>query len=362
MGWQDREYRTPRDEGGFRRAMRRVFGGDGNFLNWSFPLFTVAGIRVSIHFLFLIYILVQLIVSFQPGRGGPVFTAIHMAVLFVIVLLHEFGHCIACRKVGGEASSILMWPLGGLASCNPPHHPRASLITTLGGPFVHVLLAPVIVGLLVLSGVPWQSLLFQPFDPWSAFYAQAAPNNAIFYLRYTLFTAHVMNAALFCFNMLLVMFPMDAGRVLQEILWFRLGHRRSMQIAVNVGLFMAVAVGIFALTTNTMLLMTIAIFCGFTCWQQRMQLAFMEPELYSGTYDYRPRTGRDRDAGGVATRVRTEPTKSELRKEKEQQEILAEVDRILEKIRTQGMASLTKKEVATLKGETERKRRESGAR
>ena len=32
--------------------------------------------------------------------------------LFLIVLLHEFGHSLACRQVGGTANEIVLWPLG----------------------------------------------------------------------------------------------------------------------------------------------------------------------------------------------------------------------------------------------------------
>ena len=34
--------------------------------------------------------------------------------LFVIVLIHEFGHALACRQVGGVADRIVLWPLGVL--------------------------------------------------------------------------------------------------------------------------------------------------------------------------------------------------------------------------------------------------------
>ncbi len=37
-------------------------------------------------------------------------------LLFVSVLLHEFGHCFAARWVDGDATEIMIWPLGGLAS------------------------------------------------------------------------------------------------------------------------------------------------------------------------------------------------------------------------------------------------------
>ena len=35
--------------------------------------------------------------------------------LFLIVLIHEFGHTLACRQVGGQANQIVLWPLGGVA-------------------------------------------------------------------------------------------------------------------------------------------------------------------------------------------------------------------------------------------------------
>lgn len=36
-------------------------------------------------------------------------------ILLVTVLLHELGHCLATRRLGGQVEGILLWPLGGLA-------------------------------------------------------------------------------------------------------------------------------------------------------------------------------------------------------------------------------------------------------
>ena len=47
--------------------------------------------------------------------------------LFLIVMLHEFGHSLACRQVGGQANQIVLWPLGGVAYVNPPQRPGATL-------------------------------------------------------------------------------------------------------------------------------------------------------------------------------------------------------------------------------------------
>src|SRR5215471_16039850 len=68
--------------------------------------------------------------------------------LFLIVLLHEFGHALACRQVGGIANRIVLWPLGGVAFVNPPPRPGATLWSIAAGPLVNVVLLPLF---LVLS-------------------------------------------------------------------------------------------------------------------------------------------------------------------------------------------------------------------
>ena len=61
---------------------------------------------------------------------------------FLIVLLHEFGHALACRQVGGTANQIVLWPLGGVAYVNPPQRPGATLWSIAAGPLVNVALLP----------------------------------------------------------------------------------------------------------------------------------------------------------------------------------------------------------------------------
>src|SRR5205807_4989903 len=82
-----------------------------------------------------------------------------IALLFLSVLLHEFGHCFGARFVDGDAHEILLWPLGGLAYVEVPHTPRANFITTLAGPLVNLLLC-------VISGlVLWYAEGLRP--PWN---------------------------------------------------------------------------------------------------------------------------------------------------------------------------------------------------
>src|SRR5205823_4575722 len=64
--------------------------------------------------------------------------------VFVIVLMHEFGHALACRQVGGIANRIVLWPLGGIAFVDPPRRPGAYLWSIAAGPLVNVILLPVL--------------------------------------------------------------------------------------------------------------------------------------------------------------------------------------------------------------------------
>src|SRR5687767_10036004 len=129
-------------------------------LSWSIPLFRAFGIQVRLH---ILYIVIALGLILRQAARDPdnwiEFAIICVGLLFIIVLLHEFGHCFAARREGGDASEILMWPLGGLAYCEVPHSPRAHFNTAFGGPFVNILIC--IACAVVL--IPFQ--LLPPLNP-----------------------------------------------------------------------------------------------------------------------------------------------------------------------------------------------------
>src|SRR6516164_3410537 len=133
-------------------------------LTWSLPMGRLFGVNIRIHLLFPVVALgLVLRVAFQKDVPPNLWieAVFLVLILFVSVLLHEFGHCFAARAVDGDANEILLWPLGGLAFVEVPHTPRANFMATAGGPAVNVL-----IGVLVCAILATQSLV-PSFKPWA---------------------------------------------------------------------------------------------------------------------------------------------------------------------------------------------------
>src|SRR5438067_9034945 len=121
--------------GEFRQRVRRSTDWVGPMrdpMSWALPLFRAFGIPVKVHIFFFVITLGLFIRQVAtPGNVVSWETVLLFTVvlLFGIVLVHEFGHCYGGRRVGGEASEILIWPLGGLAFVDVPHHWKAHTVT-----------------------------------------------------------------------------------------------------------------------------------------------------------------------------------------------------------------------------------------
>src|ERR1700686_4035730 len=189
-------------------------------------LFKFSGIQVYLHFSWFIvaaYQLTQRLNNYQ----SPIFAAYEYLALFGIVLLHEFGHALACRQTGGYADRIVLWPLGGIAFVSPPRRPGAVLWSIAAGPLVNVALVPVLELL-------WT---FAQHASWS----YDAPDT----IR-LIWTIRAINYGLLIFNMLPV-YPLDGGQILRALLWFPLGEIRSLQIASVIGLIGGACLAAFAI-------------------------------------------------------------------------------------------------------------------
>lgn len=332
-----------------------------NPMSWSIFMGCVAGIVVRVHISMLFYILVMLLISVKSyisaEQATPIgfwLTAIMMGSLFLIVLIHEFGHCLACRWSGGAANEILMWPLGGLAYCRPPHRWKAHFITVVGGPIVNVFFF-IIVGLMLglLTGRWLGVALPNPINPFAALHETEIMRSLA---HQTLCLFHGVNLVLLMFN-LLPIFPLDGGRLVQSLLWPRYGYGHSMRLAVRVGFIGAILLGLFGFVLSNMMIVLIAVFGGLTCYQTNRQLAFTEDFMGFEDDEYMLNRFEEDPDRSKATKPSKREQKQLLQKQKQQEEEAVEVDRILKKIAESGMDSLTRRERRLLKTVTRQKRK-----
>lgn len=214
--------------------------------NGALKLFKLAGIQVYLHWSWF------LIAAYEIGGrktsySSPVWNAVEYVSLFGLVLMHEFGHALACRSVGGQANQIVLWPLGGVAYVAPPPRPGATLWSIAAGPLVNLLLIPVLAGLWFVSvSLGWE---------------QTRPN-----LASAAQTIAIINVIIMLFNLLPV-YPLDGGQILRALLWFFVGRARSLKAASSIGLVGVVGLVAAAWWAKSVWLGILAAFLVMNCWK-----------------------------------------------------------------------------------------------
>lgn len=205
-------------------------------MGWSIPIGVVKGTVIRIHITFLLFLLWIGVAHYaQGGWEAGVQGVVFIALLFLCVLLHEFGHVFAARRYGIQTPDITLLPIGGVARLERiPEQPAQELVVALAGPAVNLVIA----ALLYLAFgrlIPAEGL--EVANPGVDMMARLA----------------AVNLFLAVFN-LIPAFPMDGGRVLRALLAYRLGYARGTQIAASVGQAVAFGLGLLGLFWNPLLI------------------------------------------------------------------------------------------------------------
>lgn len=186
-------------------------------------LFSVRGIRISIHYSWLI-IFVLIVWSLSagylprthPGQSpGSYWVAglIGTLLFFGSVLAHELAHSIVAQFAGMKVPGITLFVFGGVSQLEETaKDPATELKIAIVGPLCSFALA----------------LLFWVLGAWIWPADASLPGAVVGYLAW-------INVALGVFN-LVPGFPLDGGRVLRSILWWKTGSlTRATQWASDVG-------------------------------------------------------------------------------------------------------------------------------
>jgi Zn-dependent protease len=211
----------------------------------AFKIFTLAGIGVYVHWSWFL-VAVWAVQSRGNTDSSLFWNVLEYLTLFLIVLMHEFGHQLACRQVGGKTHDIILFPLGGVAYVSPPQLPGAQLWSIVAGPLVNVILYAVSTMLLLVGG--------------SMGWADRMPDL----FGYVAVFAYI-NLILLKFN-LLPIFPLDGGQILRSLLWFPFGRARSMMIATIIGFIGIAALIPYVISQNSGWYYILAAFVLFNCW------------------------------------------------------------------------------------------------
>ncbi|HET7038490.1 MAG TPA: site-2 protease family protein, partial [Gemmatimonadales bacterium] len=210
----------------------------------SWALGRIAGIRVQMHWTFLIliaWVVVEHVAAGADPRAVAAGVGLVLAV-FGCVVLHELGHALAARRFGISTRDITLLPIGGVARLERmPSQPGQELLVAVAGPAVNVAIAGVLYVVLNATGgmrpVSELALVGGSFLPQLLW----------------------VNLFIVGFN-LLPAFPMDGGRMLRALLAFRLPYPRATRIAAGAGQLMAVLFGFMGLMGGNPFLLFIALF------------------------------------------------------------------------------------------------------
>ena len=226
----------------------------------SLHLGTFARIPIKVHWSFVLLLLFvgYIASSNEIPKEDLIWFFSYVFLLFVFVIMHEYGHALTARRYGIKTRDIIISPIGGIARLERlPENPRHELLVALAGPAVNVVLA---IFFLLVQLVTSDFIL-----PNAERINFGSPHEFIGYLL-------IINIVLVVFN-LVPAFPMDGGRVLRSVLTMITKNRLSAtRWAVWIGQLIATGFFMAGLIYDQYMLMFIGIFVFLTARAEYRQI------------------------------------------------------------------------------------------
>jgi Zn-dependent protease len=202
----------------------------------SITLFHVRGIRVAVDWswflvLFLVIFWLSQVYADVLGESSSSSTPFVLALItafgfFGSIVLHELGHAVAAMRNGIGISSIQLWIFGGVAQMDrESDSPATEFKVAIAGPLVTLAIVVVLTAVGLLAG-GWSE-----FEKAILVERDAGISGLIAMVGWLA----SINALVLVFN-LLPAFPMDGGRIVRAISWWRSGDRTAAtRTAANLG-------------------------------------------------------------------------------------------------------------------------------
>jgi Zn-dependent protease len=325
-----------------------------DLLSWNLALGRWAGVQVRLHVFFVLFAVFALHFSFKADLFA--YGCAALVILLASALAHEFGHCLAARKLGGKADQVLIWPFGGLAHVNVSQDPHSELVTSLAGPMVNLVVA-VGCALALLALGEFSKELLNPLQPPHSADSVAELLELAFWLNWLMALVNLLPA-----------FPLDGGRALRAWMWQRHGYRMSVLIVVRTAKFSAVALWLAAWLVrdaNTLVgvspslpLALLGIFLFFSAKQEGDRLHESDSSEPSFGYDfsqgytslekYYQQPQRTPEPGPVKRWLEARRQARLQRKQEIEEEEERRVDEVLARLHESGRDGLTAEDRALL--------------
>ncbi|MDN5205019.1 site-2 protease family protein [Fulvivirgaceae bacterium BMA10] len=209
-------------------------------MKWSLYLGSYAGIKVFIHWTFVILLGWIGLTGIYAGDDllTILWQLLFIICIFLCVTLHEFGHALMAKKFKFKTKDITLLPIGGLARLERmPEKPNQELKVAIAGPIVNVIIAMILAIPLGLGGNM----------PGIESISKINAGNFVFMLA-------VVNVILAVFN-LIPAFPMDGGRIFRALLAYKYARPVATKIAASFGQFIAILFVFLGLFSNPFLVL-----------------------------------------------------------------------------------------------------------
>ncbi|MFP1624603.1 site-2 protease family protein [Streptomyces sp. 5K101] len=189
-------------------------------MKYSLRIGQVSGVPLRVHwtvpllvFLFGYSLASATLPAWIPGQSTTAYTVAGLAgalLLVLSLLAHESAHAIAARRKGIPVHNLTLWALGGVTEMDKPPAPGAAFLVAVSGPLTSLVVggAALGAGMGLDAGPGW-----------------TLPAAVLVWLGWA-------NVLLGVFN-LLPAAPLDGGRVVQAVMWWRTGDRERAEQAAG---------------------------------------------------------------------------------------------------------------------------------